>query len=361
MKRMTILVSAIVVTVLAMGAVAAEKPAKDGPAAEPSAELKVLYKFVGNWRGTTTIHKAKWTPKEISGTSTTSCVRVLGGRFTMNKTTTSDGETALTLTTYDARKKCYRMWWFNSRGDIVESEGKWDGPSKTSTWRNIARNNGVTSVATARYLDDNTVKWTVVTKDRSGEIGFSMVGNETRVKQLPKLKAPPADKPAERSTEQKVLDRFIGTWRSKQEVMQAPEMEQKKKKKKKKRTTELIYTRILGGKFVQERGKGTGADKTETLTMFTYDTQPKSYRLWWFSSTGQTLEAAGKWDAETKTITWRRVDNDAPKFTMTARHRFANDNAIEWDVETKDGKGKVTFRLDGKATRASQPTKKKGD
>ena len=195
MKRtkfsISILISVIVVALPVIGAVAAEKPAKAKTAAEPSAGLKVLYKFVGNWRGTTTIHKTMWTPKEIRGTTVASCVRVLGGRFTLNKTTTSDGETALTLTTYDARRKCYRMWWFNSRGDIAESQGKWDAPSKTCTWRNIARNNGVTSVATARYLDDNTVKWTVVTKDRSGKIGFSMEGKETRAKQLPKREINP--------------------------------------------------------------------------------------------------------------------------------------------------------------------------
>ena len=354
MKKMTILVSAIVVTVLAMGAVAAEKPAKDGPAAEPSAELKLLYKFVGNWQGSMIVHKTKQNPNEIRSTDMLSCVRVLGGRFTMNKTVASDGRTGLHLTTYDMQRKCYRIWFFDSNGFVSEFQGKWDDETNIFTWRSTDKEN--TTVTRSWYADDNTAKWNSEAKDPDGEVMFRMEGKFTRVKQLPKRKPPPADKPVKRSDEQKVLDAFLGTWRSEQKVQQAPATGEWKTT-----TTDLAYSRILGGKFVQERGKGTGADKTETLVMFTYDTRGKSYRLWWFSSTGQTLEAAGKWDAETKTITWRRVDNNAPEFTMTARHRFANDNAIEWDVEAKDGKGKVTFRLDGKATRASQPTKKKGD
>ncbi|MDP6546338.1 MAG: DUF1579 family protein [Phycisphaerae bacterium] len=169
------------------------------------------------------------------------------------------------------------------------------------------------------------------------------------------VEKPVTTKPVKRSAEQKVLDRFIGTWRSKQKIVQAAQMPEKKTSE-----TDLTYSRVLGGKFVQERGKGRDADKTETLAMYTYDAQRKSYRLWWFSSTGQTTEATGRWDAETKILTWTSVASSPQEGTMTARHHFVDDNALNWDVASKDGKGKVIFRMEGKATRLKKPAKKKG-
>jgi len=356
MKRtkfsISVLISVIVVAALAIGAVAAEKPAKDKPA-EPSAELKLLYKFVGNWQGTTIVHKTKQNPNETRDIHTLSCVRVLGGRFTLNKTVEPAGATSFHLTTYDIQQKCYRMWWFTSQGFAGELQGKWDNKTKIFTWRSTDKEE--TAVTRSWYADDNTAKWSTETKDTDGEVIFRMEGTYKRVKQLPKRKDAPAGKPVERSAEQKVLDRFIGTWRSEQKVVQAARMPEKKTS-----ASDLTYNRVLGGKFVQERGKGRDADKTEALAMYAYDTQRKSYRLWWFSSTGQTTEATGRWEAETKTLRWTRVDNVGRESTMTARHRFANDNAIDWNVISKDGKGKVVFRMEGKATRLKKPAKKKG-
>jgi len=139
MKRtkfsISILISVIVVAALAIGAIAAEKPAKDKTDTEPSAELKLLYKFVGNWQGSMIVHKTKQNPNEIRGTDMLSCVRVLGGRFTMNKTVASDGRTGLHLTTYDMQRKCYRIWFFDSNGFVSEFQGKWDDETKIFTWR----------------------------------------------------------------------------------------------------------------------------------------------------------------------------------------------------------------------------------
>ena len=344
-------ISAIVAAMLAMGVIAAEKPAKDKPA-EPSAELKLLYRFVGNWQGTSIVHKTRQNPNEIRETHTLSCVRVLGGGFTMNELVTPDGHTSIALTTCDVQRKCYRMWVFHSRGVTSEFQGKWDDETKIFTWYSTDKEE--TAVTRSWYVDDNTVRWNSEAKD-AGEVIFHMEGKYTRVKQLPKRKDTPKDKPAVRSAEQKVLDGFIGTWRSEQKVVKPA-----RTPKKKTIAADLTYSRVLGGKFVQERGRGRDPDKTEVLAMYTYDTRRKSYRLWWFSSAGQTVEATGRWDAETKTLTWTSVASSRQEVTRTARHRFVDDNAFNWEIAAKDVKGKVTFRMEGKATRARQPVKKKG-
>ena len=151
------------------------------------AEQKLLDMSLGNWKGVMIVHKAKWNPKEIRQTSVSSCVRVLGGRFTMNKGGGSDGVTGLTLTTYDTTRKCYRCWYFDSKGSGVEMQGKWDQATKTAVWRSDL-GNGVTAVSTARYVDDNTVKLSIVNKDRDGEVVFRVEGKATRVKKPAKKK-----------------------------------------------------------------------------------------------------------------------------------------------------------------------------
>ena len=141
------------------------------------------------------------------------------------------------------------------------------------------------------------------------------------------------------SGKQKVLDGFLGTWRSAH--TQSTPVE-------KTLTGELTYSRVLGGRFVQEQGKLK--DMRTEMVMYTYDRERKCYRWWRFPSTGQPSEATGQWDADKKTITWTYVGSGS-EFTTIARTRFVDDNTFEYDFISKDGEGKVVFRLEGKATR----------
>ena len=267
MKRTTILVSVIVAVTFATGAVGAENAVAETSDA-PSAELKVLYKFVGNWRGATTTHKTMSTPKEIRGTSTTSCEPVLGGRFTLNRAEASNGESGLTLTTYDVHRKCYRMWWFGSQGIAApEMQGHWNPKTQTMDWRS-ENDDGATTIAKGWYEDDDTAKWTVITKLPSGEIGFSVEGKETRVKQLPKRKDAPAGKPVERSAEQKVLDMLVGDWKGASTALKAAWTP-----KEARLTDTSSCVRILGGRFTESKGKVSDGTSSRVLT--TYDKPQK--------------------------------------------------------------------------------------
>jgi len=348
MKTTTILVSVIVVAIVAMAAVAAEDAATTKPA-ERSAEQKVLDRFLGNWQGTKTVHKTKWNPKEFRQTDTSSRVRILGGHFIQNKSEASDGTTSLALTTYDVQRKCYRMWYFNSLGVAIEAQGKWDGETKTSTWRSD-QGNGLSTVGKGRFLDDNTVKWSWVTKDSEGEISFHIEGKYTRAKQLPKQKDTPKDKPAERSAEQKVLDALVGDWKTTTAAPKAPW-----NPKAVSGTGTSSCVRVLGGRFIRSNGKVSGGGTVVFLA--TYDVRRKCYRMWHFDSRGFAGGSTGKWDAKTGTLTMLADQDNG--ITTTGKIRVVDNDTVEWSSVTKDREGKTVFQMKGKNTRAKQPAKKK--
>jgi hypothetical protein len=144
--------------------------------------------------------------------------------------------------------------------------------------------------------------------------------------------------------EQKVLDRWVGNWKTTYKVPKAEWTPEERTG-----TAELTSSRVLGGKFVQE--KSEHSDKTSSVLMLTYDEEKKSYRSWWFSSTGQTAESTGKWDPEAKTMTWTSAGNS--EFTSTVRQRYVDDDHAEWDVVVQGGTGKVFFKMEGKSVRTS--------
>jgi hypothetical protein len=150
------------------------------------------------------------------------------------------------------------------------------------------------------------------------------------------------------SPEQKVLDKWLGSWRARYNVPKSEWTPEERTG-----TAELTASRVIGGQFVQENAEHS--DKTSARSIMTYDAQKKCYRSWWFSSTGQAAESTGKWDADAKTMVWSSVGE--PSFTTTVRHHFVDEDHIEWDVVVKDGSGKVLFRMDGKNVRVKQPKK----
>ena len=154
--------------------------------------------------------------------------------------------------------------------------------------------------------------------------------------------APPIDSP-----EQKVLDKWVGSWRT---TYKLPKSEWTPEEKT--GTAVLTTSRVIGGRFVQE--KSEHSDKTSGSLIFTYDAQRKAYRGWWFSSAGYTSESSGDWDAVTKTMTWTsRQDGN----TTTTKHHFVDDDNTEWTVLVKDSNGKILFQMEGKSVRAKEPKK----
>jgi hypothetical protein len=153
-------------------------------------------------------------------------------------------------------------------------------------------------------------------------------------------------RPAEvsgRSPEDRVLDRFLGTWRTTYTVPKADLQPDAKTG-----AADMVFTRILGDQFIQEQG--VHADRNTALAMYTYDRQRKAYRSWWFSSTGQSGESTGRWDPAAKSFTW--TSRTAQQMTRVSRYTFAGDDTFEWNVVVRDNREKVLFQMEGLATRA---------
>ncbi|MEM8679628.1 MAG: hypothetical protein AAGF97_09785 [Planctomycetota bacterium] len=136
----------------------------------------------------------------------------------------------------------------------------------------------------------------------------------------------------------KLLDRFLGTWRSVQ--VQGPNVGE---------AVELTYRRHLGGQFVQEVGAVDG--KEVAMIMYGYDTKQNIFRLWRFSAVEAPTTATGQWDANRKTFEWNYAANPDEDFTMTARYQFLNDDAFVWEVVGRNRGDEVVFRLVGEADR----------
>ena len=149
---------------------------------------------------------------------------------------------------------------------------------------------------------------------------------------------------APNSAEQKVLDRMLGTWRIEATVFKTewtPETKQV--------TGRSTFTRVLGGHFVQDQANEPPG---EHLALYTYDPQREAYRAWWFHWSGESIEFTGKWDGETRTLTWTAPAGEGR--TVTGQHRFVGDDGAEWSIVVKDDAGKVFFRMEGKSTRVKE-------
>lgn len=150
------------------------------PAIPP--EMKVLEKRVGVWLTTQRAKPAEWTPDGFESKGEEKIELVMHGRFIQGKVRTQPGNVeALWLATYDVNKKAYRVWYFSSQGDIVESGGKWDAESNTLTWRDNPQP-GITSYATWRFRGPDSFEWDLVAKDAAGKVYLDMGGKLTRKK-----------------------------------------------------------------------------------------------------------------------------------------------------------------------------------
>jgi hypothetical protein len=153
---------------------------KERPAVSP--EMKVLNKRVGTWNTVYSGKATDWTPKAFEAKGVEKIELVMHGRFIEGKVRTQPGDLEATwLATYDSGKQAYRVWYFNSQGDISEGTGKWDSKTNTMTW-NSEPQPGIVSVAQWRFLSDDTFEWDMVAKDRNDKIYLDIAGKLTRKK-----------------------------------------------------------------------------------------------------------------------------------------------------------------------------------
>jgi hypothetical protein len=153
-------------------------------AAEPDAskpkELQVLDRLVGKWDSESVSRVAEWTPKEGHAKGVLTREWVLNGRYVQEISKQSDAD-AIVMFTYDASKKAYRWWLFNSQGTNIETSGKWDEASQILSF-SANLDGGLVNSSTIKFIDGDTHQWKATVKDGQGKVYYDGEGTCKRQK-----------------------------------------------------------------------------------------------------------------------------------------------------------------------------------
>jgi hypothetical protein len=140
--------------------------------------------------------------------------------------------------------------------------------------------------------------------------------------------------------EMKVLERLLGTWKVEQ-ITRVPEET---------RSTNTVKRElVLGGRFVQEMGGFDNEGKPTHMGMYTYDSNRKSYRYWFFLSGGFYTESTGSWDESRQTLTFTNTLPGGATGVITLR--FSDETTFVFSIISKDAGGEVGYHLEGKGVR----------
>lgn len=315
-------------------------PAKDVP------ELKVLQNYVGTW-------DVKVAGDEVANGENTARW-ILGGRFLEQSgfivfENGTNRVEVTTLYTYDTTKKAYRSWSFLSTGNTSQADMTWDARTKTMTSVTRPNADGVRSTITADFSEPGKERWKFVFTDRDGKAVGEMSGVNT-VRKVSDLQPESArvakEDPGSRSAELRILDQFLGTWRTEYRQGKAEWTPEEKTG-----SADLVCTRDLAGQVIRERG--TYSDQTTSTWLLTYDAEQRKYRSWFFNSLGMTSESSGRWDPAMKTLFWTTVE--PTEFKTTSQHGFPNSGKCDWQVLIQDTQGTTMFRMEGTSLRLKDP------
>lgn len=143
--------------------------------------------------------------------------------------------------------------------------------------------------------------------------------------------------------ELKVLERLVGDWTTEATVTALNAQPQNLK-------TIGTATRkwILDGHFIEESAAASDGNE-EGKHIFTYDVAKKVYRMWYFSSSGNTSDTSGQWNEATQTLSFHTDLGNG--MTDTAIIHFTDADTHEWSARVTDAAGKVYFEGSGKLKR----------
>ena len=150
---------------------------------EKSAELQVLERYVGSWEETAVVKPALWTPERATVTTASTRRWILNGQMIENKGAWTPGNNEfLHLITYDPNQKEYHQWYYDQDNLVPQAnQGKWDEATQTFTFKGTLRD-GIQSTSQEHFVDKNTFTWTMVAKDRTGQVVLDMEGKCVRKK-----------------------------------------------------------------------------------------------------------------------------------------------------------------------------------
>jgi hypothetical protein len=158
-----------------------------GPGAaaqEPSPDLKAalapLGRLAGTWKKRFTIYKSRWSPNEQVKTGTHSCQWILSDRHLQETGRDSDGTAYMSVYSYDAEAKAYRVSVFRSNGSTWQMSGKWDAKSSTFTFsQELAA--GIRLTVLYRLVTPDEFKFSYIAKS-ADKVYYRVEGTGKRVK-----------------------------------------------------------------------------------------------------------------------------------------------------------------------------------
>ena len=153
-------------------------------------------------------------------------------------------------------------------------------------------------------------------------------------------------KPApSQSRELSVLEGHIGTWDT-SSVLDRPGSNSPGVKA----TGTMQMEWVLDKQFIRSAFSATrNVKKTETIVMYGFDPEAKTYRRWTYSSTGAMSQSMGTWDKSTKTITWKGEVGKG--VTLVTDTRVVDPNTLEWKTTVTNSAGQTLAVQRGKAIR----------
>ena len=83
--------------------------------------------------------------------------------------------------------------------------------------------------------------------------------------------------------------------------------------------------------------------------MYTYDSNRKAYRYWFFLSGGFYTESTGTWDERGQTLTF--TNRPRRGVTGVVTFRFLDEATFALSLITRDADGEISFHLEGKSVR----------
>jgi hypothetical protein len=177
-------VSCVLAAGVFVGFAGAEPP--PGPAGDVP-ELQPLNHWAGRWDTAMTIKPNADLPSGASVKGTATGEWIHGGRFLRQTWAVTPGAgfpplSGSTVMTYDPRQRAYRSWSFISTGFALENRGTWDAKARTMTWTGQDTQSGRTMITRATFADGGTETWSIVEKDKDGQVVSESTGRNTRRK-----------------------------------------------------------------------------------------------------------------------------------------------------------------------------------
>jgi hypothetical protein len=158
-----------------------------GPGAfaqEPSPDLKSalapLGRLAGTWEKRFTIYKFEWSPEEQAKTGTHSCQWILNDRHLQEAGRDSDGTAYLSVYSYDAEGKAYRVSVFRSDGSTWQMSGMWDAKSITFTFSQELAD-GIHLTVLYRLVTPDEFKFSYIAKKSDDKVYYRAEGTGKRV------------------------------------------------------------------------------------------------------------------------------------------------------------------------------------